>query len=140
MVGLAVLVAPPVAAHTVRVNHHSGPVEAKYSGDLVVTYKQIGTVAPGGVASTLRCSWIARIAVERTATTASGNMISRSFVSDKVAEGSRHGWCDSSRAAITDEAARHEARIDHHLKIAARQDESFLRTQLNGLEGSASSG
>ncbi|MEG8024851.1 hypothetical protein QP162_11080 [Sphingomonas aurantiaca] len=33
--------------HQNQVDHHSGPVAVQYRGDVAITHKQVGAVAPG---------------------------------------------------------------------------------------------
>lgn len=132
--GLSLIAAGPAAAtHTASIEHHSGPVEAQYRAATVVEHKQIGSVAPPGRSGTLRCAWTARLAVDRTATTAFGALASRSFAVSGVAGGSRPGWCSANRRAIAQEAATRLRGVDRHLAAAAREDREVLLAEVDRL-------
>jgi len=121
--------------HQTQVDHHSGPVAVKYRSDVAIKYKEVGTVAPGGRASSLRCDWAATMLVERQALATSGSSLSRSFHSKPVMSGSRSGWCSTSKVAITKEVADRAADMQRHLVLLARQDEAFLRAELDRIHG-----
>ena len=137
--GLGLFTAEPGAPATrsIVLEHPSGRVDARYGGTVVIEHKQIGAVAPPGRAETLRCAWSARLAVDRTATTASAASVSRSFVTAAVLRGSRPGWCSTSRSAIEREVASRLSDADAHLAIAARADRPILLAELDRLAGPA---
>ncbi|WP_093330352.1 hypothetical protein [Sphingomonas rubra] len=127
--------ASPVMAqdHVVTLDHRSGSVEARYRGAVMVTHRQIGAVAPGGRASTLRCTWHADLAVTREARGTVGIAASRSFGRDGLFAGSRPGWCDTARRAIADEVASRAGEVDTHLRALAQEDHAPLRAELDRL-------
>lgn len=131
--GLSLIAAGPAATHTVAVEHRSGPVQAQYRGAVEIEHKQIGAVAPPGRSGTLRCAWTARLAVDRTATTATGALASRSFAVPAVAKGSRAGWCSTSRSAIAEEVAARLRDADRHLALAAQDDRQVLLSEVDRL-------
>lgn len=134
-------VAPAVTIdHSAQLDHHSGPVTARYRGALVVDHRQIGAVAPAGRASSLRCHWTAQIAVERRATTAAGATTQRSFVSDRSLSGHRPGWCAGQRDAIARDVAAQSIALDRHIQAVAREDHDILRAELDRLHGSVAAG
>ena len=121
--------------HQNHVDHHSGPVAVEYRGDVAITHKQVGAVAPGGRASSLRCDWAATMKVARHAVAASGTRLVRSIDSEPVVSGTRPGWCAASRRAITKEVASRTADMQAHLKVLAREDETMLRAELDRIHG-----
>ncbi|MBB5712234.1 hypothetical protein [Sphingomonas xinjiangensis] len=125
--------ATPVHSHSASVEHRSGPVRADYRGTVVIEHKQVGSVAPPGRASTLRCAWSARLEVDRVATTAAGAQASRSFATPEVARGSRTGWCGTSRDAIARAVAAGLRDAERHLAAAARDDRPALLSQVDRL-------
>ena len=142
--GLAVAAAGAALSMTVnhqhRVDHHSGPVDVNYRGDVVVKHKQVGTVAPGGRASTLRCDWTASRAVERHAVAASGTRLVRSIDSEQAISGTRPGWCVTNRHAIRTEIASRAVDMRTHLQVLAEQDAETLRAELDRIHGAQRTG
>ncbi len=121
--------------HQNHVDHHSGPVAVDYRGDVAITHKQVGAVAPGGRASSLRCDWAATMTVARHAVAASGTRLVRSIDSEPVVSGTRPGWCAASRRAITKEVASRTADMQARLEVLAREDETMLRAELDRIHG-----
>ena len=117
--------------HQNEVDHRSGPVAVKYRGDVVITHKQVGTVAPGGRASSLRCDWAASMSVARHAVAASGTRLVRSIDSEPVISGTRPGWCVASHGAIKKEVVAKAADMQQHLMMLAQEDEQMLRVELD---------
>jgi len=117
--------------HQNEVDHRSGPVAVKYRGDVVITHKQVGAVAPGGRASSLRCDWAASMSVARHAVAASGTRLVRSIDSEPVVSGTRPGWCVASHGAIKKEVAARAADMQQHLLMLAQEDEQMLRVELD---------
>ena len=126
--------------HHVQIDHHSGPVAVSYRGDVAVTHKQVGTVAPGGRASSLRCQWEASMTVARQATATSGASFSRSIDSAPILTGSRPGWCSTHQAAITREVAAKTAHMQDHLRELAQDDHETLRAELDRVHGAQRNG
>ena len=121
--------------HQTRLDHHTGPVEVTYRGDVAVTHKQVGAVTPGGRASSLRCDWAATMTVARHATAASGASMSRRIDSEPVVSGSRPGWCSTSSAQIAKEVASKAADMKRHLQALAQEDHQELRAELDRIHG-----
>ncbi|MEG3170349.1 hypothetical protein U1737_19350 [Sphingomonas sp. LB3N6] len=121
--------------HQNEVDHRSGPVTVKYRGDVVITHKQVGAVAPGGRASSLRCNWAASMSVARHAVAASGTRLLRSIDSRPVVSGTRPGWCVASHGAIKKEVAAKAADMQQHLMTLAQEDEQMLRIELDRIHG-----
>ena len=121
--------------HQNEVDHRSGPVAVKYRGDVVITHKQVGAVAPGGRASSLRCDWAASMSVARHAVAASGARLVRSIDSEPVVSGTRPGWCVMSHGAIKKEVAAKAADMRQHLMMLAQEDEQMLRVELDRIHG-----
>jgi hypothetical protein len=137
MLGFATASASTTVEHTTRIDHHSGSVDVRYRGDIQIEQKQIGTVAPGGRPSTLRCAWKANMAVTRNANSAAGMMMSRQFVRENIASGSRVGWCRTNKTAIAKEVAARTPNLDRHMNEVAQEDRSVLLAELDRLQGSA---
>lgn len=121
--------------HQNQVDHHTGPVAVKYRGDVAIMHKQVGMVAPGGRASSLRCEWTASMTVARHAIAASGTRLVRSMDSEPLASGTRPGWCVKSHRAITKEVAGKTADMQRHLMVLAQEDEKTLRAELDHVHG-----
>ena len=96
----AATMAAPTIEHTTRVDHHSGPVEVRYRGAVVVEHRQIGAVAPAGQSSTLRCAWTANMIVDRHAKASSGTLMTRNFARDGVAAGVNVAMRDPHHCAV----------------------------------------
>jgi len=140
VLGLAIAAPGAQVNHTARVDHHSGPVTAHYRGQVDIQHKQVGTVAPGGRASTLRCDWSARLTVARQATATSGRTMHRSFVSQPAVAGSRIGWCSTHREAIAKDVAARLPDLDRHLQTVASEDHDVLRAELDHAHGLVATG
>ena len=123
----------PAAVHTVSIQHASGPVEAEYRGEVDVQHRQIGSPAPGGRPSTLRCAWTAHLAVDRIATSTSNAMASRNFTRNDIASGSRPGWCRTNRAVIARDVAARIGDVERHVALAAQDDTPALQAELDRL-------
>ena len=121
--------------HQTRLDHHSGAVAVTYRGDVAITQKQVGAVAPGGRPSSLRCDWAATMTVARHAIAASGASMSRRIDSEPVIAGTRPGWCSTSNAAIAREVAGKAADMKRHLQSLAREDHHELRAELDRIHG-----
>ncbi len=121
--------------HQNQMDHRSGPVAVKYRGDVVITHKQMGAVAPGGRPSSLRCDWAASMSVARHAVAASGTRLVRSIDSEPVMSGTRPGWCVASHGAIRKEVAAKAAHMQQHLMMLAQEDEQMLRVELDRIHG-----
>ncbi len=121
--------------HQNQMDHRSGPVAVKYRGDVVITHKQMGAVAPGGRPSSLRCDWAASMSVARHAVAASGTRLVRTIDSEPVMSGTRPGWCVASHGAIRKEVAAKAAHMQQHLMMLAQEDEQMLRVELDRIHG-----
>lgn len=126
--------------HRTRIDHATGTTDVHYRGDVAIAYKQTGAVAPGGAASSLRCHWKANVVVNREARHASGHVVARSFATPQVIEGSRPGWCATSRDSIAREVAQRSEDVRRHLMAAAEEDHPVLTAELDRLHGSAKAG
>jgi hypothetical protein len=104
MSGLALagcLAAPAMALeHEVVIDHQAGPIAADYSGTITIETTQVGAAGAAGRPSTLRCNWTARLDVERVAKVSETLRSQRSLSQDRVASGSRPGWCQTQSKAI----------------------------------------
>lgn len=129
---LGAAAAQPQAVHSVRLDHVSGPVHAQYRGDVTIRHRQTGSVAPGGRASTLRCTWAADLTVEREARHGSG-ILSRSLRRDRVLKGNRPGWCGQHKAAIAEEVARQDDVVRAQMLALAEQDSRELHAEVDRL-------
>ena len=136
----AATMAAPTIEHTIRVDHHSGPVDVRYRGAVVVEHRQIGTVTPPGQSATLRCAWTASMIVDRHARASSGTLMTRNFARDGVAAGHRPGWCSSSRAAIAREVATKTRDLHHDVTAMAQEDHDVLRAELDQIHGALAAG
>ncbi|MBD8546540.1 hypothetical protein IFT82_07220 [Sphingomonas sp. CFBP 8760] len=126
--------------HALRVDHHAGPVDARYRGDVKIRQQQVGAVGPGGRPSTLRCTWAGDMTVAREARTASGAMMTRVVSRDAVVTGSHVGWCGSQRRAIAAQIAARRDALDRHLQAVAREDHQVLRAELDRFHGNVDVG
>lgn len=139
---LGALAAAPAAAndHSVRIDHHAGPVDAQYRAVTKVAHKQVGAVVPGGRASTLRCAWSAGVTVDREARLPSGATMTRSIHRDDVISGSRPGWCSAQREAISKDVAARTDKVRDHMLAVAHEDRAELHAELDRLHGPTRTG
>ncbi len=126
--------------HSVRIDHRSGAVHSRYSADVQVTHRQVGSVGVGGRPSTLRCMWKAGLIVDRQARHASGSTLARSFTHDNVVEGSRPGWCSAQKTAIAQEVASRGAELQARLVQVAQDDHPVLHAEIDRMHGMAQAG
>lgn len=140
-IGAALLLPAAVAAqpltHHARIDTSRGSVDARYRGDVAITYRQVGAVGAPGRPSTLRCRWDADLRVEREARTTGGGTLTRSLGRDAVLSGHRPGWCGSGRAAVEAEVAARRDALDRHLRAVAAEDHQRLRAELERAGASA---
>jgi hypothetical protein len=122
-------------SHQTTVDHPTGVAQTQYRGNVIVEQRQLGTPAPGGRQSSLRCHWTAGLVVNREARHASGSMLSRTFDRKSVIEGSRPGWCDTHRSAIREEVARRTDELHEHLVALAHEDHGVLRAEIDRMRG-----
>ncbi len=132
--------AAPAAEHKVRVDHHSGAIDAHYRAGVTIAHRQVGAAGPGGRASTLRCQWSAGVTIDREARHASGTTMLRTISRDDVVEGSRPGWCDGQRRAIAEEVARRTDAVRDHMMAVAAEDHGVLRAEADRLHGTQAAG
>ncbi|MEG3085416.1 hypothetical protein U1707_17365 [Sphingomonas sp. PB2P12] len=126
--------------HQTRIDHPTGAVDAQYRGDVTIIHQQVGTVSPGGRASTLGCVWRANIAVVRDARHASGSLFTRAMERPGAIEGRRAGWCSTHRAAIAREVAGRRDELRGHLIDVAREDHQMLRSDIDRAHGDSRAG
>ncbi len=120
-------------SHSVRIDHHRGAVEADYRSRIEITHKQVGSIAPGRVPSTLRCRWQANLIVDRDARHVGGATMTRTLTRDAVIGGSRPGWCDGAKAAIAREVAGRHHELRDHLMTVAEADRAVLTAEIDRL-------
>ena len=140
MLGTATAAPPAPVEHSVRVDHPAGSVDARYDGNVAISYRQVGAAGAGGRASSLRCTWSADMMVQRQATAAGGSTMSRSFVREGVLTGSRPGWCDTHRSAIDREVAGRMDDLHGHVRAMAAEDHELLRGEIDRWHGSVRAG
>lgn len=144
MVGLllgAMVAAPDRGMeHEVRIDHRTGAVESRYSADVRITHRQVGTVGVGGRPSTLRCLWSAGLVVDRQARHASGSTMARTFAHDGVVAGSRPGWCSAQRRSIAQEVASRQPELRERLVRLAQDDHGVLHAEIDRMHGTTQAG
>ncbi|MBM6575487.1 hypothetical protein KCP91_03835 [Microvirga sp. SRT01] len=141
MLGLASATIPAATIdHSITIDHRTGPIDARYRGTVAVEHKQVGSIAPPGRASTLRCMWSANMIVDRHATAATGTTMMRNIVRDNVVSGSRPGWCDKHRGSIAKEVAAKVKDMDSHVVAVAQEDHDVLRAELDRAHGETRTG
>lgn len=130
----------PGSSHSIRIDHHSGAVEAQYRSSVRIAHQQVGAVTPGGVPSTLRCAWRANVTVDRDARHAGGTTLARTMTREGALTGSRPGWCDGARAGIAREVADRAPAIRDHMLAMAEEDRAILSAEIERLHGTADRG
>jgi hypothetical protein len=126
--------------HASRVDHHSGPVDARYRGDVKIRQQQVGAAGPGGRPSTLRCTWAGDMTIAREARSSAGAIMSRVVTRDAVLTGSHVGWCGSQGKAIAAQVAARRDMLDRHIQAVAQEDHQVLRAELDRFHGGTSVG
>lgn len=125
---------PASDAHRVEMDHRGQRVDVSYRSDLDVQHRQVGSAAPAGRASTLRCTWEARVNVHREARSAAGKMLTRTIASDAPISGSRAGWCNGQEEAIAREIASRSGDVRAHLLAVAERDREALALELDSTQ------
>lgn len=135
LLGTPTTAIPPMSeiAHSIRVDHAAGPVDADYRMRIDVSHNQVGSAGPGGRPSTLRCRWEADLLLDRSARHSAGTVLQRSLRRDAVASGSRPGWCTANREAIARDVARATSDVQGEVRALAQQDAEGLRAELDRL-------
>lgn len=130
MSGLALaggLAAPAMALeHEVVIEHPAGPIAADYRGSVIVETTQVGTANAPGRPNTLRCNWTARLDVERVAKVGKTLRSERSLTRQRVASGSRPGWCETQARAIDDLVDGRREAIRSAMLALVEQDRAAL--------------
>jgi len=126
--------------HRVRVDHPRGAADVSYRGVVHVAHRQVGSVAPAGRPSTLRCRWSAEMVVDREMRIPAGHVVQRRIDAGPAVQGTRSGWCDASRTAIARELAAAEDRLHAHLLRVAAEDRPALLAELERLPGAPAAG
>lgn len=126
--------------HRVGLDHRGQQVDVTYRSALDVEHKQVGTPAPGGRTSTLRCTWTARVNVEREARSPAGHLLTRTIAAGEAPiQGSRAGWCAGQRDAIAQDVAARSGDVRAHLLAAAARDRDTLALELDAAHAPARS-
>lgn len=89
--------------HEVSIEDGPVPLTLRYEADVTVQHRQLGSVAPGGRADTLRCHWTATADVRRTLVHRADDARQLPLASTGALEpmkGHRPGWCEANRGAI----------------------------------------
>lgn len=129
-----------IYSHRETIEHHRGPIDARYESRVTIAHRQLGAVTPGGVGSTLRCAWRADVVVDRDARSVAGIASARSIARDGVLEGSHPGWCKGARPAIARAVAAREARLRAHLMATVEDDRAAILAEIDRLHGTAARG
>jgi hypothetical protein len=128
------LLGAPAQDHRVTLTHAGQPVAATYQARVSVEHKQIGSAAPGGRPSTLRCAWKAAVTVERQAVRGDGIASARTLAAEPIT-GSHPGWCEAQRAAIADAVAQRGDAVRARLMAAAAEDHATIVADLDAAHG-----
>ena len=135
------LVAAAAQNHVVTVTHAGTPLALTYEASTAISHRQIGSVAPPGKPSTLRCLWTATVAVHRRAARAGAPVtaLSRQVSASDHFSGSHHGACSQARAAINREVASRAADHRDHLIAVADRDRPAVLAELESVRTLTSS-
>jgi hypothetical protein len=122
--------------HQVSVPHGERQVTAVYQPKTLVSYRQIGNMAPNRPNSA-RCLWKAEIAVERhlKAPAGEGSHVVRTLVPSKVIEGSTNGRCAQGRDQANRAIARRGDEVRAHVLAVAAEDRNALMAELDIARG-----
>jgi len=130
MLGAILVTSGAPLEHHAKVDHASGSVEARYTGTVHLVPRQVGSPAPGGRPSTLRCEWSANLSVDREARHEAGGLLSRSIVDTDSLKLTRSGWCNSQRTSVVAEIAARSDELKERLVAIATEDRSALLAQV----------
>ncbi|WP_017672202.1 hypothetical protein [Blastomonas sp. AAP53] len=123
--------------HQVEVPHGERQVTAVYQPKTMVSYRQIGNMAPNRPNSA-RCIWKAEIAVERhlQAPAGQGSHVVRTLVPTKMIEGSTNGRCAQGKDQANKAIARRADEVREHVMAVAAEDRNALMAELSIAQGS----
>lgn len=139
-VPLAGAAAVTLPDHTLQLDHRGGTAAVRYSGNVELAYRQVGSPAPGGRSSTLRCRWSADLTVHREARHSSGATVSRVLTHERALEGHRPGWCEAHRGAVQKEVAARTDELQRRVAALAHDDRENLLAELERAPGSPRAG
>ena len=138
-VGLAVgacLASPALALeHEVVIESPAGPIAADYKGSVKIETRQIGTPGVAGRPSTLRCNWTASLEVDRIARIGEVLKSRHSLSQEKVASGSKPGWCATSTKAIDRQVENRSETIRAAMLALIEQDRTILLAEAENVRG-----
>jgi hypothetical protein len=122
--------------HDVPVEGSPTPLTLRYEADVAIEHRQVGTVAPGGRADTLRCHWTASGDVRRTLIgTDAGKAERRLPLASTGAlepmKGHRPGWCEANRAAIAASVEAGVPALRSQLAAFAERDRTTLSSEID---------
>jgi hypothetical protein len=122
--------------HEVPVEGSATPLTLRYEADIAVEHRQVGTVAPGGRADTLRCHWTAGGDVRRTLIGAGRGTAERrlplaSTGALEPMKGHRPGWCEANRAAIAASVEAGLPALRTQLVAFAERDRTTLSSEID---------
>jgi len=120
----------PTLEHRTSFDHAGEVIDAQYRARVSLVSRQVGSVAKAGMPTTLRCVWRAHLRIEREARFGEKLRLSRNIHRNTVLEGSRPGWCEASRRAVSEEVARRSEEIRGHLLAAAGEDQLVLKAEV----------
>ncbi|MDF8334110.1 hypothetical protein [Novosphingobium cyanobacteriorum] len=119
--------------HSTVVTHRGVPISADYEGVSEIALRQIGSTAPGGRASTLRCAWTVSLAVERTARAGKAASARHTMRQENALAGEAAGWCAGARQAIERTVAARQDRLQATMMALVAQDRAAILAEADRL-------
>lgn len=113
--------------HRLTVQHAGAPLTVDYRARIDLKTRQIG-MAPPTRHGVVRCTWTARIAVERSLAGHAGS--SRLIDQDLTLKGSETGNCREARKLIDRALAKRADEVQAHMVAVAERDRSVLLAEL----------
>jgi hypothetical protein len=119
--------------HSTVLTHRGVPISADYEGATEIALRQIGSTAPGGRASTLRCAWTVSLAVERTARAGAAHSARHTLRQDNALAGEAAGWCAGARQAIERTVAARHDRLHATMMALVSSDRAAILAEADSL-------
>lgn len=126
----------PSHHHRTTIDHRGTALAVEYRAAIKLGTRQIG-MAPPTRMSVVRCTWTARVSVERHMA-GNGNPLPIRLVSNELElEGSQPGTCAGAKKAIDRAVAQRGEEIRGHVLAMAERDRASLLAELEAASGAA---
>ncbi|MES2495057.1 MAG: hypothetical protein V4618_03000 [Pseudomonadota bacterium] len=116
--------------HSTTIEHRGAPVNVAYHATTALSTRQVGMSPPTRTGGVVRCTWVAKVAVERRMTRGGGATVSRVVDSELQLKGSSPGTCTGAKKTIGREVAERNDEVRNHVLAVAERDRATLLAEL----------